>query len=81
MGYCIWQIGVLICWDQWFPEAARLMALKGAEILFYPTAIGWLASEKEEWGELQHRAWQSVQIGHAIANTCYVVTALSLIHI
>ena len=51
------------------------MALKGAEILFYPTAIGWLASEKEEWGELQHRAGQSGQIGHAIANSCYVVTA------
>ena len=68
------KIGVLICWDQWFPEAARLMALKGAEILFYPTAIGWLASEKAEWGESQHRAWESVQVGHAIANSCYVVT-------
>lgn len=68
------KIGVLICWDQWFPEAARIMALKGAEILFFPTAIGWLASEKAEWGESQHRAWESVQVGHAIANSCYVVT-------
>ena len=68
------KIGVLICWDQWFPEAARLMALKGAEILFYPTAIGWLADEKEEWGESQHKAWESVQVGHAIANSCYVAT-------
>lgn len=69
------KIGVLICWDQWFPEAARLMALKGAEILFYPTAIGWLPSEKKEWGERQHNAWESVQVGHAIANSCYVVSA------
>ena len=69
------KIGVLICWDQWFPEAARLMALQVAEILFYPTAIGWLPSEKKEWGERQHNAWESVQVGHAIANSCYVVSA------
>ena len=68
------KIGVLICWDQWFPEAARTLALKGAEILFYPTAIGWTDSEKAEWGERQHRAWESVQVGHAIANACYVAT-------
>ena len=68
------KIGVLICWDQWFPEAARLMALRGAEIIFYPTAIGWLTSEKEEWGELQHKSWESVQVGHAIANSCYVAS-------
>lgn len=68
------KIGVLICWDQWFPEAARTLALKGAEIIFYPTAIGWTDSEKAEWGERQHRAWESVQVGHAIANACYVAT-------
>lgn len=65
-------IGVLICWDQWFPEAARLMALKGAEILFYPTAIGWLPEEKMEQGFEQHQAWETVQRGHAIANGCYL---------
>ncbi len=78
-GFPVWEtafgtIGVLICWDQWFPEAARTLALKGAEILFYPTAIGWLDSEKAEWGERQHRAWESVQVGHAIANACYLAT-------
>lgn len=67
------KIGVLICWDQWYPEAARLTALKGAEILIYPTAIGWLPEEKEEFGEAQHNAWQAVQCGHAVANSCYVV--------
>lgn len=66
------KIGVLICWDQWYPEAARLTALAGAEILIYPTAIGWLPEEKEELGEAQHNAWQSVQCGHAVANSCYV---------
>lgn len=68
-------IGVLICWDQWFPEAARLTALRGAEILFYPTAIGWLHPEKEEIGRAQHDAWETVQRGHAIANSCYVAAA------
>jgi len=76
-GWPVWEtaygkIGVLICWDQWFPEAARLMALGGAEILIYPTAIGWLPLEKEELGKAQHCAWETVQRGHAVANGCYV---------
>jgi N-carbamoylputrescine amidase len=66
------RIGVLICWDQWYPEAARLTALQGAEILFYPTAIGWHPAEREEWGPTQHDAWCIVQRGHAIANGVYV---------
>lgn len=66
------RIGVLVCWDQWYPEAARLTALRGAEILFYPTAIGWLRGEGEELGHRQHQAWETVQRGHAIANGCYV---------
>jgi N-carbamoylputrescine amidase len=65
-------IGVLICWDQWFPEGARLTALAGAEILFYPTAIGWLQEDKPTLGEKQHGAWQTVQRGHAVANGVYV---------
>ena len=67
------KLGVLVCWDQWFPEAARLTALSGAQILFYPTAIGWLAGEKEEVNQGQHQAWQTVQRGHAISNGVYVV--------
>lgn len=66
------NIGVLICWDQWYPEAARLTALQGAEILFYPTAIGWLPEEKPLLGDAQHCAWETVQRGHAVANGCYV---------
>jgi N-carbamoylputrescine amidase len=66
------RIGALVCWDQWFPEAARLTALRGAEILFYPTAIGWHPSEKAEHGEAQHAAWETVQRGHAIANGVFV---------
>jgi N-carbamoylputrescine amidase len=66
------KIGVLICWDQWFPEGARLTALQGAEILFYPTAIGWHPSEKKEYGEAQHESWEVSQRAHAIANGCYV---------
>ncbi len=66
------RIGVLICWDQWYPEAARLTALRGAQILFYPTAIGWHPSEKSEHGARQHSAWETVQRGHAVANGCYV---------
>jgi N-carbamoylputrescine amidase len=62
------RVGTLVCWDQWFPEGARLTALAGAEILFYPTAIGWHPREKAEWGAVQHDAWQTVQRGHAIAN-------------
>ncbi len=65
-------IGVLICWDQWYPEAARLTALRGAEILFYPTAIGWHPHEKKKYGKAQHDAWMTVQRGHAIANGIYV---------
>jgi N-carbamoylputrescine amidase len=77
LGFRAWQtryakIGVLICWDQWYPEAARLTALQGAEILFYPTAIGWHPSERQEQGAQQHAAWEIVQRGHAIANGCYV---------
>jgi N-carbamoylputrescine amidase len=68
------RIGVCVCWDQWYPEAARLTALAGAEILFYPTAIGWHDSEKEEFGAGQHDAWQTVQRGHAVANGVFVAT-------
>jgi len=76
-GWPVWEtafgkIGVLICWDQWFPEAARLMALGGADLLVYPTAIGWLPEEKQELGAAQHHAWQTVQCGHAVANGCFV---------
>ncbi|MCC6763076.1 MAG: carbon-nitrogen hydrolase [Deltaproteobacteria bacterium] len=66
------RVGTLICWDQWYPEAARLTALAGAEVLFYPTAIGWHPSEKKEHGEAQHTAWETVQRGHAIANGVFV---------
>lgn len=69
------KIGTLICWDQWYPEAARLTALKGAEVLFYPTAIGWHPLEKEEYGENQHGAWMNVMKGHAVANGVYVAAA------
>ena len=66
------RIGVLVCWDQWYPEAARLTAMQGAEILFYPTAIGWHPHEKEREGAAQVEAWRTVQRGHAIANGIYV---------
>ena len=66
------NLGTLICWDQWFPEAARLTALKGAEILFYPTAIGWHPSEKKKFGKSQLESWLTVQRSHAIANGVYV---------
>jgi len=66
------ELGVLICWDQWYPEAARLTALQGSEILFYPTAIGWHPEEKTLVGAAQHQAWQTMQRSHAIANGCYV---------
>ena len=69
------KVGVLVCWDQWFPEAARLTALSGAEILFYPTAIGWHPSEREEYGEAQHSSWETIQRSHAIANGVYVAVA------
>jgi N-carbamoylputrescine amidase len=76
-GFKAWQtkygkIGVLICWDQWYPEAARLTALQGAQILFYPTAIGWHPGEKARLGERQHDTWETIQRSHAIANGCYV---------
>ena len=66
------RIGTLVCWDQWFPEGARVTALKGAETLFFPTAIGWHPSEKEEFGERQYDAWQTIQRSHAIANGVFV---------
>jgi N-carbamoylputrescine amidase len=69
------KIGTLICWDQWYPEAARLTALQGAEVLFYPTAIGWHPLEKELYGEKQHGAWMNVMKGHAVANGVYVAAA------
>lgn len=77
LGYPVFRtryadIGVLICWDQWFPEAARLTAMKGAEIIFYPTAIGRDPEELEEGDAASHRAWKIVQRGHAVANGCFV---------
>jgi N-carbamoylputrescine amidase len=66
------NLGVLVCWDQWFPEAARLVALRGADVIFYPTAIGWHPAEKVEHGAAQRDAWRTVQRGHAIANGVYV---------
>jgi N-carbamoylputrescine amidase len=67
------RIGVLVCWDQWYPEAARLTAMQGASVLFYPTAIGWHPAEKAEFGVAQRSAWQTIQRAHAIANGVYVV--------
>jgi N-carbamoylputrescine amidase len=77
LGFIAWKtkkakIGTLVCWDQWYPEAARLTAMQGAEILFYPTAIGWHPKEKAEYGEDQHSAWEVIQRSHAVANGCYV---------
>lgn len=78
LGFRSWstkagKVGVLICWDQWYPEAARLTALQGAEMLFYPTAIGWHPSEKEKFGAKQREAWQLAQRAHALANGVYVM--------
>ena len=76
-GFKVWKtryatIGVLICWDQWYPEAARITSLLGAQVLFYPTAIGWHPAEKDEWGAAQVDAWRTTQRAHAIANGVYV---------
>jgi N-carbamoylputrescine amidase len=79
LGYKVFKtkyatIGTLICWDQWYPEAARITALMGAEILFYPTAIGWASAQAKEVNEEQYNAWQTIQRGHAIANGVHVVS-------
>ncbi|MEI6078627.1 MAG: carbon-nitrogen hydrolase [Verrucomicrobiota bacterium] len=85
LGFKSWQtryanIGVLICWDQWYPEAARLTAMQGAEIIFCPTAIGWHPREKKSQGEKQCNAWETIQRSHAIANGCYVAAANRIGH-
>ena len=77
LGFRAWptrfgKLGVLICWDQWYPEAARLTAMQGAEILFYPTAIGWHPSEKKQYGTDHHSAWETTQRSHAVDNGCFV---------
>jgi len=79
LGYKVFKtkyatIGVLICWDQWYPEAARITALMGAEILFYPTAIGWATSQDEDTNTEQYNAWQTIQRSHAVANGVHVVS-------
>lgn len=74
------RVGTLVCWDQWFPEAARLTALAGAEVIFYPTAIGWHPAEKAEYGTDQHAAWEAAQRAHAIANGVYVATVNRIGH-
>ncbi len=78
-GFKVWKtryatIGVLICWDQWYPEAARIASLMGAQVLFYPTAIGWHPAERDEWGQAQVDAWRTIQRAHAIANGVYVAS-------
>ena len=85
LGFRAWKtkfgkIGVLICWDQWYPEAARLTAMQGAQILFYPTAIGWHPSERKSHGADQHNAWELIQRSHAVANGCYVAVANRIGH-
>jgi N-carbamoylputrescine amidase len=74
------RVGTLVCWDQWYPEAARLTALKGAEILFYPTAIGWHPREKAEFGAAQADAWRTVQRAHAISNGVFVAAVNRIGH-
>jgi len=74
------KIGTLICWDQWYPEGARLTALRGAPVLFYPTAIGWHPAEKAQHGAAQRDAWRTIQRGHAIANGCYVAAVNRIGH-
>ena len=78
-GFKIWEtryakIGVLICWDQWYPEAARITSLMGADVLFFPTAIGWHPYEKDEWGTAQVEAWRTIQRSHAIANGVFTAS-------
>jgi N-carbamoylputrescine amidase len=78
-GFKVWKtryatIGVLVCWDQWYPEAARITALLGADVLFYPTAIAWHPAEKDEWGDAQVQAWRTAQRAHAIANGVWVAS-------
>jgi len=85
LGFRAWKtkfgrIGVLICWDQWYPEAARLTALQGAQILFYPTAIGWHPDEKKSLGAKQHDAWELIQRSHAVANGCCVAVVNRIGH-
>jgi N-carbamoylputrescine amidase len=85
LGFLAWdtahgRIGVCICWDQWYPEAARLTALRGAQILFYPTAIGWHPGEKKKYGFKQHGAWETIQRSHAVANGCYVAVVNRIGH-
>ena len=85
LGFRTWatrygRIGVLICWDQWYPEAARLTAMQGAQILFYPTAIGWHPGEKKLSGAKQHDAWELIQRSHAVANGCYVAAVNRIGH-
>lgn len=77
LGFRSWKtryarIGVCVCWDQWYPESARLTALAGAQILFFPTAIGWHPGEKDQYGKRQHSSWEIIQRSHAVANGCYV---------
>ncbi len=79
LGYKVFRtkfatIGVLICWDQWYPEAARITSLMGAEVLFYPTAIGWATSQDESTNTEQYNAWQTIQRSHAVANGIHVVS-------
>ncbi len=85
LGFRAWntrhgKVGVLICWDQWYPEAARATALYGADVIFYPTAIGWHPKEKAQWGAAQHSAWETVQRGHSVANGCYVAAVNRIGH-
>ena len=85
LGFKAWttkfgKIGVLVCWDQWYPEGARLTAMQGAEILFYPTAIGWHPKEKKEYGANQHGAWELIQRSHCVANGCYVAVTNRIGH-
>jgi N-carbamoylputrescine amidase len=74
------RIGTLVCWDQWYPEGARLTAMQGAQVLFYPTAIGWHPAEKAEYGEAQASAWETIQRSHAIANGVYVAACNRIGH-